>query len=330
MRGLPSSLCPLHVPGGSARRRAAGVRWGALGATSLVVAVLLAVAIAPSSRAATVHDHAATSHTITSDKYSLMIDGKRTFIWSGEFEYWRLPSPSLWLDILQKMKAEGYNAVTIYFDWAYHSPAPGRTTSPGCVMSTSCSTTRQRRRAVRHRTSGSVHQRRDERRRAARWLTTQAGKARTNAPDYEAAADDWLTHIDAILEHHQLSNGTGTVILYQIENELANTGSGEFAYMQNLYDTARRDGITVPIFHNDKGRNGIWVPASSDVPGTVTGPNDLYAFDGYPGGTCNTNATPGSPSAAPDWGIWGQAARRRLQCLAEHAGVRRGVRRRLV
>ena len=75
--------------------------------------------------------------------------------------------------------------------------------------------------------------------------------------------------------------------------------------MQNLYDTARSDGITVPIFHNDKGRNGIWVPAGSNVPGTVTGPNDLYAFDGYPGGTCNTNATPGSPSTAPDWGIWG-------------------------
>ena len=119
------------------------------------------------------------------------------------------------------------------------------------------------------------------------------------------SADEWLHHIDAILKHHQLTNGTGTVILYQIENELADTGSGEYAYMQNLYDTARGDGITVPIFHNDKGRNGIWVPASSNVPGTVTGPNDLYAFDGYPGGTCSTNATPGSPSAAPDWGIWG-------------------------
>ena len=32
--------------------------------------------------------------------------------------------------------------------------------------------------------------------------------------------------------------------------------------MQHLYDKARSDGITVPIFHNDKGRNGIWVPAS--------------------------------------------------------------------
>src|SRR3954447_27015031 len=65
------------------------------------------------------------SHTVTFDKYSLMIDGQRTYVWSGEFHYWRLPSQDLWRDVLQKMKAEGYNAVSIYFDWAYHSPKPG-------------------------------------------------------------------------------------------------------------------------------------------------------------------------------------------------------------
>ena len=75
--------------------------------------------------------------------------------------------------------------------------------------------------------------------------------------------------------------------------------------MQHLAAKVRADGITVPIFHNDKGRNGDWVPQSSTVPGTVPGPVDLYAFDGYPGGTCHTDATPGSPNTAPDWGIWG-------------------------
>src|SRR5215469_11271660 len=53
-------------------------------------------------------------HTVTFDKYSLMIDGQRTFIQSGEFDAFRLPSPSLWRDILEKMKSNGYNAVTIY------------------------------------------------------------------------------------------------------------------------------------------------------------------------------------------------------------------------
>ena len=56
---------------------------------------------------------------------SLTVDGRRVFLWSGEFHPFRLPSPSLWLDILEKMKANGYNAVSAYFDWGYHSSAPG-------------------------------------------------------------------------------------------------------------------------------------------------------------------------------------------------------------
>src|SRR4029079_12649756 len=68
---------------------------------------------------------AAASHTITWDKSSLMIDGQRTFLWSGEFHPFRLPSPSLWRDVLQKLKANGYNAVSIYFDWGYHSAQQG-------------------------------------------------------------------------------------------------------------------------------------------------------------------------------------------------------------
>src|SRR2546429_7696875 len=79
--------------------------------------VLLAVGALPGRTAA---------HAVTFDKYSLMVDGKRLVLWSGEFHYWRLPSPDLWRDVLQKMKAEGFNATSIYFDWGYHSSAPGR------------------------------------------------------------------------------------------------------------------------------------------------------------------------------------------------------------
>ncbi|MGZ3498912.1 MAG: beta-galactosidase, partial [Vulcanimicrobiaceae bacterium] len=64
-------------------------------------------------------------HIVTYDSRSLLIDGKHAYIWSGEFHYWRLPSPDLWRDVLEKMHAAGYNAVSIYFDWAYHSVAPG-------------------------------------------------------------------------------------------------------------------------------------------------------------------------------------------------------------
>ncbi len=275
-------------------------------AASIALVVLLAVVLPASAGARSASSrHAPASHAITYDKYSLMIDGKRQFIWSGEFEYWRLPSPSLWLDILEKMKAEGYNTVTIYFDWAYHSPKSGVYDFSGVRNVDKLLDLAARVGLFVIARPGPYINAETSAGGLPGWLTTQTGRARTNAADYEAAADDWLSHIDAILRRHQLTNGTGTVILYQIENELASTGSAEFDYMQHLYNKVRADGITVPIFHNDKGRNGIWVPAGANVPGTVTGPNDLYAFDGYPGGTCHTDATPGSPSAAPDWGIWG-------------------------
>ena len=282
-----------------------GTRLG-IAAALLSLAFLLGGSVThrAQAQAAPAVSSAPVTHTISYDKYSLMIDGKRTFIWSGEFHYWRLPSPSLWLDVLEKMKAEGYNAVSIYFDWAYHSPAPGVYDFSGVrdvnlllddAAKVGLYVIARPGPYINAETSGGG---------LPGWLSTQSGRARTNAPDYEAAADDWLSHIDAILKNHQLTNGTGTVILYQIENELASTGSGEFDYMQNLYNQARSDGITVPIFHNDKGRNGIWVPAGANVPGTVTGPNDLYAFDGYPGAVCTTT-TPPKPNASPDWGIWG-------------------------
>jgi beta-galactosidase GanA len=273
-----------------------------LALTAAAASVLLAaVAVrAPGAAAADT-----TPHTVTFDKYSLMLDGKRTFVWSGEFHYWRLPSPDLWRDVLQKMKAEGYNAVSIYFDWAYHSPKPGVYDFTGVRDVDRLLDIAQQVGLYVIARPGPYINAETSAGGFPGWLTTQAGRARSDAPDYLAASDEWLTHIDAILARHQFTDGTGPVILYQIENELSSTGTAQRNYMRHLYDKVRSDGITVPIFHNDKGRNGIWVPQGSNVPGTVPGPVDMYAFDGYPGGTCHTDGTPGSPSAAPDWGMWG-------------------------
>jgi hypothetical protein len=46
-------------------------------------------------------------HQVTFDKYSLMLDGRRQVVWSGEFHPFRLPSPDLWRDGLQTKKATG-------------------------------------------------------------------------------------------------------------------------------------------------------------------------------------------------------------------------------
>jgi hypothetical protein len=44
---------------------------------------------------------------------------------SGEFHTWRLPVPSLWPDILEKTKAAGLNAISIYTHMGLHNPARG-------------------------------------------------------------------------------------------------------------------------------------------------------------------------------------------------------------
>jgi hypothetical protein len=45
------------------------------------------------------------------DNGSVMINGERIIIMSGEFHYQRLPVPDLWLDVFQKFKANGLNTV---------------------------------------------------------------------------------------------------------------------------------------------------------------------------------------------------------------------------
>jgi hypothetical protein len=50
---------------------------------------------------------AALQDIVTWDENSLFIYGKRVVIYSGEFHPFRLPVPSLWLDVFQKMRAMG-------------------------------------------------------------------------------------------------------------------------------------------------------------------------------------------------------------------------------
>lgn len=261
---------------------------------------------------------AAPAHRITWDSRSLMIDGQRTFIWGGEMHPFRLPSQALWRDIMQKLKATGYNTVAIYFAWGYHSPAPGDYDFTGIRdMDLLLRMAAEEGLYVIVRPGPYIN---SEVTRGGfpGWLTTQAARSRTDAPEYLQAAEEWMGQINAIIARHQLTNGGGSVIAYQIENELDVVSPSHSRYMQRLFDRARSDGITVPIFHNDKGRNGIWTPRNSGVPGTVEGPVDIYAFDGYPGGGCNFDGTTGGPNVAPDWGIYGPGGARGGSSASPH------------
>lgn len=65
-------------------------------------------------------------NAITWDQSSLFVNGERAMMYSGEFHPFRLPVPSLYLDVFQKIRAMGLNVVSFYVDWALLEGKPGR------------------------------------------------------------------------------------------------------------------------------------------------------------------------------------------------------------
>ncbi|WP_370663449.1 beta-galactosidase [Massilia rhizosphaerae] len=238
------------------------------------------------------------------DPYSLTIGGKRVVVWSGEFHPFRLPDPARWRDVLQKMKALGFNAVSFYFDWAYHSPAPGAYDFSGVRnVERLLEMAEEEGMYVIARTGPYVNAELSGGGFPG-WMFRSRAEARTDDPAYLSAVDEWMTQIDAIVARHQITTGGGTVIAYQLENELGKVEPKHARQMAHLAAKARADGITVPFFHNAAGRLPDWTPRDSSAPWAHPGPTDLYAFDGYPGGSCDVHADPARPNKAPDWGIY--------------------------
>jgi Glycosyl hydrolases family 35/Fibronectin type III domain len=230
--------------------------------------------------------------SVTYDQYSLMIGGKRTFIYAGEFDPWRLPSPSLWLDRLEKMKADGYNAVTPYFDWDYQSPAPGVYDFTGVRDVNEFLNMAQEAGLYVIARPGPYINAETDAGGFPGWMVTQSGTARTDAPDFVAASDQWLSEIDPIIAAHQITRG-GDVILYQVENELFNSEPATNAYMAELEAKAKSDGINVPLTGN-----------SSDTFEGTNGNPQIPGYDSYPlGFNCADTSGFGNPptfSAEPN------------------------------
>ncbi len=208
---------------------------------------------APPATAATAGSAAGTPHSVTYDGYSFLIDGRRTYLWSGEFHYFRLPSRDLWLDVLQKMKAAGFNAVSLYFDWGYHSPAPGVYDFTGVRDVDRLLDLADRVGLYVIARPGPYINAEVDGGGFPGWLSTKAGNTRSADPAYLRYSDEWQTRIDRILARHQFTNGTGSVIEYQVENEYYNGGADGRRYMKHLEDKARADGITVPLVGNHQG-----------------------------------------------------------------------------
>ncbi|MCW2863941.1 MAG: beta-galactosidase [Actinoallomurus sp.] len=238
-------------------------------------------------------------HTVTYDHYSLKIDGRRVLLRAAEFHYFRLPSPDLWRDILEKYRAAGFNAVSLYFDWAYHSPKPGHYDFTGVRDVDRLLRTAEQSGLyviarpgpyINAETTGGGF---------PGWLKNVPGRARSSAPGYTAAYRDWLGHIDRIIAPHQIMRG-GSVVLYNAENEYAQ--NTDAAYMEDIQNTARGDGIDVPTTTNDCCDAASWTSTWASGPGAVQVPG----VDDYP-------QSFDCPNAATTWGPWGEGVTERLR-----------------
>ncbi|HEY3957924.1 MAG TPA: beta-galactosidase [Streptosporangiaceae bacterium] len=227
------------------------------------------------------------------DGYSMKIGGKRVFITAGEFDPFRTPSPSLWLDDLQKMKADGYNAVTVYFDWDYTSPSPGVYDFTGVRdMNTFLNMAQQAGLYVIARPGPYINAETDGGGIPA-WLLTAPNGFRTAAQPYLSAALQWYSEMDAIIAPHQISRG-GDVIAYQIENEYTGSSKADVQYMADLEHQARGDGIDVPFTFNQCCGSLTFTTGKAKV--------NISGTDNYPlGFDCANPASFGQPYGYPKY-----------------------------
>ncbi|MGP4023495.1 beta-galactosidase [Actinomadura sp. 3N407] len=238
----------------------------------------------------------AETHDVGYDRYSLIVDGERVLLWTGEFHYFRLPGPALWRDVLEKMRAAGFNGVSLYFNWGYHSPAPGEYDFSGIrdvdrllrlTEELGLYVVARPGPYINAETTGGG---------LPAWLKTVPGRARSSDPGYTRAYREWLAHIDPIIARHQVTRG-GSVIAYNAENEYA--ANTDAAYMEDIQRQARAHGIDVPITHN-QCCDASWTPTWASGLGAV----QIPGVDDYPQSfECREPDT---------WGTWGEGVTERL------------------
>ncbi|KAJ5911286.1 beta-galactosidase C [Penicillium subrubescens] len=232
---------------------------------------------------------------VTWDKYSLSVKGERLFVFAGEFHYMRLPVPELWLDVFQKLRANGFNAVSLYFFWSFHSASEDTFDFENGAhdIQRVFDYAKQAGLYVIARAGPYVNAETSAGGFALWAANGQMGSERTSASSYYDKWLPWALKIGKIIADNQITNG-GPVILNQHENELQETTHSAtntlVLYMEQIAAAFAEAGVVVPSTHNEKGmRSQSWSTDYQDVGGAV----NVYGLDSYPGGLSCTNVNSG-------------------------------------
>ena len=203
---------------------------------------------------------------------------------SGEFHPFRLPSPGLWLDIFEKIKAIGYNGVSFYTDWGLLEGKPGDVVAEGVFALEEFFSAAADAGIYLIARPGPYINAETAAGGFPGWTLRINDTLRSASAGYLNATQNYVSTIGRIMAKAQITNG-GPIILFQPENEYAtwpgvnNSGFPELPqkqYMADVESQFRDAGIVVPFVVNDN------LVMGSFAPGTGLGEIDVYGIDAYP------------------------------------------------
>jgi beta-galactosidase GanA len=204
------------------------------------------------------------------------------FLFSGEFHPFRLPSPGLWLDIFQKIKALGFNTVSFYLDWGLLEGNQGHIVTDGIFSLEPFFEAATEAGIYLIARPGPYINAETNAGGFPGWVLRIQSVLRSYSADYLNATENYISTISQAIAKAQITN-EGPVILVQPENEYTTwpnvTGFPDqmnreyMAYVEQQYLSA---GITVPLIVNDNEVQGYWAPGSG------LGAVDVYGIDAYP------------------------------------------------
>ncbi|TFK74453.1 glycoside hydrolase family 35 protein [Pluteus cervinus] len=228
---------------------------------------------------------------VTWDEYSLKINGKRLYIFSGEVHPYRMPVQSLHLDIFQKIKSMGFNAISFYVFWGILESKKGEISFEGfrdlqpffdAAMKAGIYLIARPGPYINAETSGGGF---------PGWGTYTPGLWRTSNSTYLEAYEGYIQAVGSQIAANQITRG-GPVILVQAENEYSGFQepyTEDFEYGRHLMETFRKAGVEVPITTND-----AW-------PGGHLAGVDIYGYDSYPNGFDCSNPYTWKADAVPEY-----------------------------
>ncbi len=182
---------------------------------------------------------------ISYDNNTFYINGKGTFIYSGSFHYFRC-DPGQWADILQKIKAAGFNTIDTYVPWNFHEQEKGQLDLT--MLTKFLNYCQQMGFYVIIRPGPYICAEWDVGG-FPRWLAGKRIGFRTASHQDIYWSKHWFNEVLPVIRKHLITNG-GTVILLQVENEydfFELPDSQKVNYIKSLYQDVIQNGIDIPV-----------------------------------------------------------------------------------